>query len=435
MPIDTSIYNALIRPKSVADYTAEYDERDIREQRRQVNALALQAGQQKADEYGRGLREQEAVRNALAALGGTATDEQRIGALYGTGTGYGMTQAEALRKQMVEQAKTAAQAAKDRADAAKSNGALLKQYSTILTQSPTQATAMALLNHYESTTGERADEIRGVLQRAGDNPDVLRQIAFALSTEGDKLLPKTQTVDVGNARVQQVVNPVTGVATETGRTPIMQSPDSVASNAVTMRGQDMVDARSREANSASVVNGRIPPGYRMRADGNLEAIPGGPADIKSGADGARAEQKKASIIAQSNSVLDTVSDAKNLVSMNTAGVGSWLSVLPATDARNLAAKLETVKANLGFDRLQQMRDQSPTGGALGAVAVQELTALQSTVASLDQAQSPTELTAALDKIEGHYKRWLEVMGAPRKSPKLKTEDLYRDADRIIMEGR
>ena len=80
-----------------------------------------------------------------------------------------------------------------------------------------------------------------------------------------------------------------------------------------------------------------------------------------------------------------------------------------TDARNLQAKLETVKANLGFDRLQQMRDNSPTGGALGAVAVQELTALQSTVASLDQLQSPPQLRNALDKIDRHYTRWLDVM--------------------------
>jgi hypothetical protein len=42
---------------------------------------------------------------------------------------------------------------------------------------------------------------------------------------------------------------------------------------------------------------------------------------------------------------------------------------------------------------------------LGQVAVQELVALQSTVASLDQAQSPKQLRDALDKIESHYTKW------------------------------
>jgi len=80
----------------------------------------------------------------------------------------------------------------------------------------------------------------------------------------------------------------------------------------------------------------------------------------------------------------------------------------------LSKRLTTIKANLGFDRLQQMRDASPTGGALGQVAVQELIALQSTIASLDQDQSPTQLKEALDKIEFHYSNWRDTV---RKSGK------------------
>ena len=57
-----------------------------------------------------------------------------------------------------------------------------------------------------------------------------------------------------------------------------------------------------------------------------------------------------------------------------------------------------------------MRDQSPTGGALGQVAVQEINALQATVSSLDQQQSPSQLKASLDKIDRHYRRWQEIVG-------------------------
>ena len=42
------------------------------------------------------------------------------------------------------------------------------------------------------------------------------------------------------------------------------------------RGQDLTDERTRESASA----GKIPPGYRATADGGLEAVPGGPADLK-----------------------------------------------------------------------------------------------------------------------------------------------------------
>jgi hypothetical protein len=155
--------------------------------------------------------------------------------------------------------------------------------------------------------------------------------------------------------------------------------------------------------------GKPQAGYRWKPDGSMEAIPGGPADIKAGINGAKDAARAEAGRAQAGVVLDTVKEAKDLVGMSTAGYGSWLSAMPSTDARNLAAKLTTIKANLGFDRLQQMREQSPTGGALGQVAVQELVALQATVASLDQGQTPKQLQAALDKIEKHYNNWQKTL--------------------------
>ena len=155
--------------------------------------------------------------------------------------------------------------------------------------------------------------------------------------------------------------------------------------------------------------GKPSPHYRWKEDGSEEAIPGGPADIKAGEIGAKTAARAEMAKAAAGNVLDAVEDARKLVGYNTAGPGSMFSNVPGTDARDLQSKIETIKANLGFDRLQQMRESSPTGGALGAVAVQELVALQSTVASLDQAQSPKQLRQSLDKIEKHYKKWGETV--------------------------
>lgn len=124
---------------------------------------------------------------------------------------------------------------------------------------------------------------------------------------------------------------------------------------------------------------------------------------------AEKQEKKAaaadSAVANADRVINEVKDAKKLVSGFTAGAGGLLASVPLTSAKDLNARLTTIKANLGFDRLQQMRDASPTGGALGQVAVQELISLQSTIASLDQTQSPKQLKEALDKIEASYGRW------------------------------
>ena len=155
--------------------------------------------------------------------------------------------------------------------------------------------------------------------------------------------------------------------------------------------------------------GKPAQGYRWKEDGSQEAIPGGPADVKAGESGSKAAARAEMAKAAAGNVLDAVSDAKKLVGYATAGPGSMFSNVPGTDARDLQSKIETIKANLGFDRLQQMRESSPTGGALGAVAVQELVALQSTVASVDQAQSSKQLRQSLDKIEKHYKKWGETV--------------------------
>jgi hypothetical protein len=95
--------------------------------------------------------------------------------------------------------------------------------------------------------------------------------------------------------------------------------------------------------------------------------------------------------------------------MSTGFVGARLRKVEGTPAYNLASEIETIKANLGFDRLQQMRDNSPTGGALGAIAVQELVALQSTVANLDPNQSEEQLRENLGRIREHYDSWRSVV--------------------------
>ena len=182
------------------------------------------------------------------------------------------------------------------------------------------------------------------------------------------------------------------------------------------QGNAVADAGGPNQIALTKQYGKASPGYRWKADGTQEAIPGGPADIKAGEAGAKAQARADAAALAAGNVLDAVKSAKDLVGYGTSGIGAGFARLPGTPARNLQAKLDTIKANLGFDRLQQMREMSPTGGALGAVAVQELIALQSTVASLDQAQSPSELSKSLEKIEGHYNKWLETVNKGAATP-------------------
>jgi hypothetical protein len=115
-----------------------------------------------------------------------------------------------------------------------------------------------------------------------------------------------------------------------------------------------------------------------------------------------------SAVGAADRIVGKVDEAIPLVSNFTTGFGSVTTYIPGTPGANLRATIETIKANLGFDRLQQMRDASPTGGALGQVAVKELDALQASVSSLDLNQSPDRLRNNLEQIKTHYSRWRQA---------------------------
>lgn len=119
----------------------------------------------------------------------------------------------------------------------------------------------------------------------------------------------------------------------------------------------------------------------------------------------RIQQYRQALTAAGN-VETSLDKALGLLSPYSTGfVGARSRGIEGSPSYNLASELETIKANLGFDRLQQMRDSSPTGGALGAIAVQELVALQSTIANLDPNQSEEQIRANLDRVKTHYKNW------------------------------
>jgi hypothetical protein len=127
------------------------------------------------------------------------------------------------------------------------------------------------------------------------------------------------------------------------------------------------------------------------------------------------------VIKNTEVVLGKIKEAEGLIGAGTTGYGSYLSIVPATSAKQLATVLGTIKARLGFDQLQQMRNASPTGGALGQVSNRELAALESAVASLDQSLSPKALRDNLTEIETSYKNWQEsAMGKlpPERRPEV-----------------
>lgn len=78
-----------------------------------------------------------------------------------------------------------------------------------------------------------------------------------------------------------------------------------------------------------------------------------------------------------------------------------------TTANDVAGLLDVIGSNAAFDRLQKMRNESPTGGALGSITERELALLQSTVASLNQSQSDSQFQEQMDKVIERYQAILD----------------------------
>lgn len=83
---------------------------------------------------------------------------------------------------------------------------------------------------------------------------------------------------------------------------------------------------------------------------------------------------------KTDTVNDAIKKAMEIIDGAAGFAGLWKD-LPASDANALKGYLSTIKANIGF---QELRDMKASGATLGQIAVAELQFLQDIMGSLDQ---------------------------------------------------
>lgn len=160
--------------------------------------------------------------------------------------------------------------------------------------------------------------------------------------------------------------------------------------------------------------GTIPQGYQVVFDPgtqsyNMQPVAGGPAarDIaaEEEAKGLRNEgtARSGGIVLEDIGRMRRAIQSQPWYSPVTGLGGAVLSALPGSGAYNTARIADSIRANIGFDRLNQMRQESPTGGALGQVTERELNFLQSVLGSLDTAQSEDQILYNLERLDGIYR--------------------------------
>jgi hypothetical protein len=299
-------------------------------------------------------------------------------------------------------------------------------------------------------------EVQKILGRMEDGKGVSLKDSAYLKSWSDSATKKTLTDIRGGALAETLTNLGLGDVSS-----LAQSGISV--NEVAGLVNAAVNARQAGQLKEPKTIGTIPQGYRIEGEGKnarLVKIPGydemeDPRDevarlqaeelkrnaAQSDEDKRRKQEvyamKVNTSLAKYQSLRSQIKEAKELAAgMTTTGLlGVATGTIAGTPAYDLAQKIETILANVGFDRLQQMREESPTGGALGQVAVQELVSLQNSIANLKQGQSQEQFLGNLDRVDNVFASLEEAMRKDAEkfgSIKQDSEnDIFSKADAIV----
>ena len=162
--------------------------------------------------------------------------------------------------------------------------------------------------------------------------------------------------------------------------------------------------------------GAIPPGYALvqNEDGTYElvVIPGGPAAQAAEAEERRVLGRQTQIARAGATVIQDLQRALDLIPelgvlAREDGIKGGLSRsfrkgIPGAIEFRITELTESALSNVGLDTLQAMRENSPTGGALGQVPIQQQQRLEQVLGSLKVVQSPTVLDANIKRVINIY---------------------------------
>ena len=310
---------------------------------------------------------------------------------------------------------------------------------------------------WDAISGRLPERAQGIAGRTIGNADWRDRMAIALA--GMSMRPNTALIETLQGRMDEradmrKVNATVEWLTSIGRTDLAEavaagslmgdqaaaiamSPPPQEERTALMQNYEFLISQGytpeqalASLQSGTVVNvgdeagpqvGTIPPGFALVEDAQnpsgyrLEIVPGGPADLERQAADAEAIAADARTAVQGEQgarsasvVIDDIGRLTQLIEnapwYNPAvGTGSGLlEGIRGTNAADAAALASTINANIAFDRLQQMREASPTGGALGAVTERELALLSSVMGSLDQSQSQEQFLQNLERLNTIY---------------------------------
>jgi hypothetical protein len=326
-----------------------------------VNALKMQ-------ELQRGMQEEQEVRNFLRSADLAKPETRAQLSQFGkTGLGYG--------KLLAEQEKAGLETKKLKGDITKQDIDVQREQFANLAFNPSNENITAHIQDSVLQGKIPKDQAQQLLNQVLPlNPAQRKQFFTEMGVKAEKRY-EMSTI---SAAQQQTAN-----LTRRGQDITAQT---------TMRGQDI---------------GRIPVGYRQTDTGAIEPIPGGPTTTTLSPKEIQAREAKfpqanlavKSFESKSDTVLKDIERLRNHPGLSSiTGIVAGRAPGVTAQGREALELYEKIVSGLQFKELQDMRNASPTGGALGNVSNQEGTQLRQAAGALSRVQEKGSVQNELDRI-------------------------------------
>lgn len=393
MPLNTNLILGF-KPAQIESPVNQFAQVLQAQSMQQANQLSAQ----KMDEYNRGVADKNRLQSLLGGLGADATDEQRVNALRGGGY---FDKADQLEGGILTRQKTGAEIAEknQKVTNEKLENSLKRlnvagQTFGFVMKNPSLENAHAALD-YLGENGIYAPELVAQYKaQTAANPAMIPQLAetafrSVLSTKDQ--LSKVDTINAGDIQVTQGVDPVTGKVQQLGTQVIGQSAQSkaeiasrereaAAGRAVTMRGQDLTNARAIEANT-----------------------------LKQGEKKATEDLTKGSQIASFDTMLGTLDRLGAHPGLSkSVGLMGALPTIPGSDSANFQAELNTFQSQAFIPMVAQLK-------GMGALSDAEGKKLTQAVGALDLKMGEKAFRESVSRIKADMEAaYARVAGKPRE---------------------
>ena len=398
MPIDPSIALG-VKPmqfESPINQMAKMYELQNAQQANQVNQLAMQEKQ-------REIAENEAVKNYFARNDRTSPDFAKN--LYGISPEAG----QKYEKFISETAKEKAATRTSELDAlTKAHGIVKTSLSSII-GNPTLANAISTLRRTGKMLGEDMSDDEAEIMALGENPAAIRNWAASHSLEADKLLPKTERVDVGGAINYTNINPVTGLPTVVGTTAKTATPGEQKPTFNQGAWYYPPTAENPQGIKVGQPQGEIPklkPGETWDATTQtVKQVPGSAEYIKqSNLHGTDYNAAKTVVSKMNNAIkkVDEILKPENASGFenNFGGYNAAVSRMFTGNTATVRKNIDSLKADMKSAGLELVR----AGGSIGALTEREWPMLESQIDAIDYTLDEDAAKAAFDRVKSTFNR-------------------------------